>query len=661
MIIKRIQAVMLLLSLGVLFLPPLGVSAAEEAPVEVYTQFVSGNFNHAGDGTAAAPYNLFEDALADVADGGTIYIAGSSAFINDTSDNAPFAITKNVTISAAPGAADRPLLDVWTCGMILGGNVRFRNVILAFANGFRPIICANGYTLELENTSYAQHTRMIHLAGGSMYGYTSLASGEHSRIIVKGKTSSFGNIYAGSINHSFDKAVDITVEGVSGQNLACIYASGAKEGYYNSENFMDPSNEPKPPGANPEAYPVSGKVIITLNETGVSAVDGNTGSGVNASLSIAALNRHTCTVANISALTVQRGVFAPDFMNDGADITICEGGTLDISELINCEANNFMGGGTLVMAYDGCLTINGTCTGETEFQTSGGTIDYSYLVQYDYLYIKTTGDGTFILRPYPTQNGVKLEKCEEGWRTSVQPELVTPTLTEFDIATSATYVCYADINGSTPPELKITTAFTEDTIYGDISMIPLEYTVTYQGVEYAVSSDTLPEDYYEGNVPALHMTFCPIADTIMISGYSEAFGYWGEIAAGVYDIAVTAPTATGRVTRTVQLTVLDDTKDEPAIRSVEVDNNHAITVRFANVSDKDMEQAALLVAGYNGEAFVQALCGTLSVKQGEEQEVRFTMDGEPCSVMKIFAWSSLDSMNPLIKPFVLSCSGKGNG
>lgn len=37
--------------------------AAAQPPAVVYTEFVSGNFNHAGDGTPASPYNLFEDAM----------------------------------------------------------------------------------------------------------------------------------------------------------------------------------------------------------------------------------------------------------------------------------------------------------------------------------------------------------------------------------------------------------------------------------------------------------------------------------------------------------------------------------------------------------------------------------------------------------------------
>ena len=47
----------------------------------------------------------------------------------------------------------------------------------------------------------------------------------------------------------------------------------------------------------------------------------------------------------------------------------------------------FYGGGTLVLAKDGLLTVNGTLSGVTEFQTSGG-VNSSGIAEYDRLYIR---------------------------------------------------------------------------------------------------------------------------------------------------------------------------------------------------------------------------------------------------------------------------------
>ena len=74
-------------------------------PDEVYTSFTGGNANNSGDGTIDNPYNRFEDAVAKVRDGGTIYIKtdGQGGFLNDVGENKPFLIDKNITIKAVEG------------------------------------------------------------------------------------------------------------------------------------------------------------------------------------------------------------------------------------------------------------------------------------------------------------------------------------------------------------------------------------------------------------------------------------------------------------------------------------------------------------------------------------------------------------------------------
>ena len=51
------------------------------------------------------------------------------------------------------------------------------------------------------------------------------------------------------------------------------------------------------------------------------------------------------------------------------------------------------------------------------------------------------------------------------------------------------------------------------------------------------------------------MCFAPITDNISVSKYSSTIGYMDDIAEGVYDVTVTAPTASGNVERSFKLIV----------------------------------------------------------------------------------------------------------
>lgn len=634
-------------------------AAAAEAPSVVYTQFVSGNFNHSGDGTEESPYNLFEDALAAVADGGTIYISGAGAFINSKSDIYPFRIDKNVTISALPGAAVRPELSVRTMGMALGADVTFRNIVLSLAEGYRPIICANGYTLTMEDISYSSGTRVVHLAGGGMYAPNGIClspeAGPHSRIIVKGSKSVLGNIYAGGINHGFDKNIDITVEEVAGSNIGTIYASGASEGYYNGDNFMDPDNEPEPPDANPIVYPVSGKVSVELRNTGVRAVNGETGGTQGTYVSVSTKYRYSCRLEHVDSFCVKQGVFEPEnIMQNGVNLSVESGGTLDLSRYADYQAGDFAGGGMLVLSREGCLTIQGTCTGETELQTEGGSAQYSGLAQYNHLYIRTRGDAVFTFRPYPTQKDMTLDKCADGWRTSVQTEAGATELTKFEINGGAVFVTAADINGAALPEIAVNAEFTDDSRFEDIGMLPLEYSVTYRGEKFSVKPDFLESyEYYEGNIPELNMNIAPIGDVIIISNFSETYGFFEEIAPGVYDIEVTAPVGSGYVTCLIHLVVVDDSLGENVDIFEIYEQNGKIDVQFTNETDADINDAVLLLALYNGGTFRKAIAARESVDvwQGAVQRFSFDVGGEAYSAVKLFIWNSFQGMTPVMRAY----------
>ena len=41
--------------------------------------------------------------------------------------------------------------------------------ILSLVNGNHALIAANGYTLTLDNVTYFQNTREVHIVGGTLY------------------------------------------------------------------------------------------------------------------------------------------------------------------------------------------------------------------------------------------------------------------------------------------------------------------------------------------------------------------------------------------------------------------------------------------------------------------------------------------------------------
>lgn len=205
----------LILILCIVLCPPIVMAVSDNT---VYTEFTGGNSSSTGNGTEQSPYNLFEDALNAVEDGGTICVGEKGAFVN-SSDDKPLVINKNVTITSKSDTA--PEISIRKAGVVLGGNVSFKNVVLSLVNGNHALIAANGYTLTLDNVTYFQNTREVHIVGGTLYDKNGVSlsptAGEKSKIVLSGNKTHFGNIYAGSINGSFDKDVEIDINGVTGK------------------------------------------------------------------------------------------------------------------------------------------------------------------------------------------------------------------------------------------------------------------------------------------------------------------------------------------------------------------------------------------------------------------------------------------------------------
>ncbi len=66
----------------------------------------------------------------------------------------------------------------------------FKNVVLSLVNGNHALIAANGYTLTLDNVTYFQNTREVHIVGGTLYDKNGVSLsptvGEKSKIVLSG-------------------------------------------------------------------------------------------------------------------------------------------------------------------------------------------------------------------------------------------------------------------------------------------------------------------------------------------------------------------------------------------------------------------------------------------------------------------------------------------
>ena len=147
----------------------------------------------------------------------------------------------------------------------------------------------------------------VDLFGGQLYDtqtkqpYAADKKGSKSEILIQmddpklAQYSSvhFGNIYAGSMNGSFDDDVTITIESknyTANKFIGKVYASGAEEA--DPGNMLD-VKEPAPPEADAAKYTVSGTVSLNfdclplrLSGSEPMLIDGNTGNGGKTNLSV---------------------------------------------------------------------------------------------------------------------------------------------------------------------------------------------------------------------------------------------------------------------------------------------------------------------------------------------------------------------------------------
>ena len=477
---------------------------AEELMMEVHTKYNSGGSNtaHTGNGTEGSPFNLFEDAIAKVAPGGTIIIH-DEAFLNEvTQNNLPFLINKNITIKSVTGK--HATLEVRTPGIILGDDVKFENINLEFTNKHHDAIFVNGHTLDLINVTRSTGTREIDLFAGTLYtqlnGQPVHTPGDKSVINVESNgqflgeslESKFGNIYAGSMNGDFNADAEINVSRKDSSKklvIGAIYGSGALEA---DPGHMLDTREPLAPEAKPEEFKMYGNVNVTLNNYQVS-VDGNTGTDSSTtSVSTNSVYKSDLALKNVQSLEVTSGsVNLVSFPNESlshipniklANDTILGFGT-NGGVNRNFSVDSYEGNGTVVLRTDAKLTIVNQVTQGSSLNLAikdyfGGKSDPAIE---DTIHLDTPKGTNVTFNPHSTQSYLTVHPVEKDGRlewtvmdkkkvptTPVQPEpeeevkptepqpepeeVVTPTINAFTIEAANKNIVKSvdDFEGTSP-------------------------------------------------------------------------------------------------------------------------------------------------------------------------------------------------------------------
>ena len=536
-------------------------------PYAVYTQITRSTLDRSGNGTAEFPYNRFEDAVANVANGGTIIIkTGRSGFINaqDEYGQIPFIIDKDVTIRSE-SSSKKATLDVRAAGIVLEGNVTFENIEFAFANKVHDSIFANGYTLEIIDCMRSSAGREIDLFAGSLYNtsgklidgmkYTGTAQGRlirpkvgnNSQIIIKTTSKStksqFGKVFAGSMNAPFDGDVNIEIVNNGILELVGIYGCGGHEAKVG--NMFDVT-EPLPPEERPDDYIVDGTVNISMDKY-ITNVHGKGGNEVNLELATQYPVAHF-SLDDINTLTIHEGRFIPNEIiwkdTPGDIILSSQDAHLDLSEMKDDNdenkfiVNNFNGGGILTLQKEGELTIIGEIEGETVFQTAGGGENFSGTVIPLHAYIvnpsKTGTYNSFKFTPSYLQTGCTLDLDTDtgNWVTSdfnfILPDSITKLAFKKDeiILESDT----KEFLGYSNP-FEVETNLADDLL--DTLFLPYELSVTGHHVDY----DT---EYGIWNVEAANLSFYigQDNDTILPTLCVTAIQYDQPITPGKYEVTI---------------------------------------------------------------------------------------------------------------------------
>ena len=498
---KRLWAFFIVLTMCITVQPVVPVKAQEAvqtAARTIYTEFKDGNSTHSGDGSYGNPYNLFEDAYAAAGNGDEISILGSGAFLNAEAAE-PFIFDKSVTVNGNGNTFSNR-----KGGFILNTDVTFKNITLRFSNRLHDAIFANGHKLVLENVTCDSGFRYVDIFGGSLYENGKNMGnhpGSEAQILITGGGTNLGNIYAGSMNGTYDGKTQIVLAHVSGTQNGEIYASGAIEPYVNQDDWFS-TQEPDPPAADGQ-YTVSGDVEISLTGSDTKQVYGVSENHAGKTfLTIDTDQSYTGIpgISKVGNLTVKGGgTFAPAAL-DSCTVRLEGASAIDLSQMETPQVHSIVSadsaGNRLILGKEQKLNVTDTITGALTFETLNGRNGKSGIAEYNHTYLELgSAAGTAVsFTPTDGQAGMTLERTSSGngeiWKTSefsgnepvavknrtIQNPVITTTVSEIS-GSGKSYL--ADV--SWPDE-------TEET-FKDLACVPLQYVVTFNGKTLSSEND----------------------------------------------------------------------------------------------------------------------------------------------------------------------------
>ena len=522
---KRLWAFFIVLTMCITVQPVVPVKAQEAvqtAARTIYTEFKHGNSTRSGDGSYGNPYNLFEDAYAAAGNGDEISILGSGAFLNAEAAE-PFIFDKSVTVNGNGNTFSNR-----KGGFILNTDVTFKNITLRFSNRLHDAIFANGHKLVLENVTCDSGFRYVDIFGGSLYENGKNMGnhpGSEAQILITGGGTNLGNIYAGSMNGTYDGKTQIVLAHVSGTQNGEIYASGAIEPYVNQDDWFS-TQEPDPPAADGQ-YTVSGDVEISLTGSDTKQVYGVSENHAGKTfLTIDTDQSYTGIpgISKVGNLTVKGGgTFAPAAL-DSCTVRLEGASAIDLSQMETPQVHSIVSADSarnrLILGKEQKLNVTDTITGALTFETVNGRNGKSGIAEYGHTYLELgSAAGTAVsFTPTDGQTGMTLERTLSGngeiWKTSelsgnepiavknmtIKNPVITTTVSEISKV--------GEYENKNPKPYLAEVAWLEQTdeYDRDLGFVPMEYEVTFNGTAYFSKTVTENGDSFIC-IPELNLMF----------------------------------------------------------------------------------------------------------------------------------------------------------
>lgn len=515
---KRLWAFFIVLTMCITVQPVVPVKAQEAvqtAARTIYTEFKDGNSTHSGDGSYGNPYNLFEDAYAAAGNGDEISILGSGAFLNAEAAE-PFIFDKSVTVNGNGNTFSNR-----KGGFILNTDVTFKNITLRFSNRLHDAIFANGHKLVLENVMCDSGFRYVDIFGGSLYENGKNMGnhpGSEAQILITGGGTNLGNIYAGSMNGTYDGKTQIVLAHVSGTQNGEIYASGAIEPYVNQDDWFS-TQEPDPPAADGQ-YTVSGDVEISLTGSDTKQVYGVSENHAGKTfLTIDTDQSYTGIpgISKVGKLTVKGGgTFAPAAL-DSCTVRLEGASAIDLSQMETPQVHSIVSadsaGNRLILGKEQKLKVTDTITGALTFETLNGRNGKSGIAEYGHTYLELgrAADTAVSFTPTDGQAGMTLERTSSGngeiWKTSELSGDGPVAVKNMTINNPVITATVSEISGGRKSYLTdVSWPDETDETYKELIYVPLQYEVTFNGK--TLSSETVTND--EGSficIPDFNLMF----------------------------------------------------------------------------------------------------------------------------------------------------------